>query len=279
MTTQAEVHKYKSEYCDAWKIQTEIVQISANKMNQWHALALLNVAEIEVLIGVSKCDVQQKIEFARSMPNLGARLATVCDIVLGDLYLREKALCAAQVLFEKCLRSTLDAEVKSVCLERLGNTSQWGANASMCQWTIIFLTLRVYKALQFFGDTFLHEKDEDTAITLFTVALEAFTYIDVHQSRAECMLRLGDIFKCRGDWLKAVELWTTARPLFERSSQTKEVQCVEERLAYVDHDVLEQQREKTTCLMELHAPARNLSPIQDKEYVALVDELFDQLVV
>jgi tetratricopeptide (TPR) repeat protein len=247
MTTQASVHSSKSEYSDAWKIYTEILQF-ANKHPHYHAITLLNLAIIGVLIGVPKCDVQQNIDLARSIFHVGARVTAACDAILGGLYLREKDLCGAQLLFEKCLQADVDAEIKFICLEKLGNASQWGADYSMYQWTTVFLVyslkckrpLQVHKALQFLGDIFLHQKDVDTAITLFTAALEGFTYMDVHQGRAECMCRLGDISNSCGDQLKAVELWMTAKPLFERSSQWKEVQGVEERLACVGKDVLEQ---------------------------------------
>jgi hypothetical protein len=80
---------------------------------------------------------------------------------------------------------------------------------------------------------FIHQKDEETAISLFTVALEGFTYIDVHRSRAECMLRLGDISREHNELLKAQQLWETARPLFEHSSQAKQVKDFDDRLAGV----------------------------------------------
>jgi tetratricopeptide (TPR) repeat protein len=54
MNTQAEVHKCKSEYSKAWKIQTEILQISTDQHAYRNAFALLNLAEIEVAIGVQK---------------------------------------------------------------------------------------------------------------------------------------------------------------------------------------------------------------------------------
>jgi hypothetical protein len=250
MATQAEVHKCKSEYSEAWKIHTEIDQVSANRNPFWHVAALLNVAEIQVLTGVPKHDVQRNVDLARSIYNIEAWVTSTCYVILGGLQLRDKDLCAAQLLFEKCLRSAYNAEIKSLCLEGLGNASQWGTDYSMFRWTTIFLVysikckqhLQVHKALQFCGDIFLHEQDEDTAITLFTVALEGFTYMDVHHSRAECMMRLGDISNNHGDQLEAIELWTTARPLFERSSQLKEVQCVDEKLAGIGSDVLEQHR-------------------------------------
>ncbi|KAJ7829443.1 hypothetical protein B0H14DRAFT_3717557 [Mycena olivaceomarginata] len=64
MATQAEVHKCKSEYSEAWKIQMEILQISANRDPYWHTVALLNVAEIQVLMGAPKHDVEQNVDLA-----------------------------------------------------------------------------------------------------------------------------------------------------------------------------------------------------------------------
>jgi hypothetical protein len=93
--------------------------------------------------------------------------------------------------------------------------------------------LGIYKALQFMGDGILAQDDEDTAITLFTVALEGFTDMDVHRSRAECMLQLGDVCKQHDNLLEAMEHWNMARPLFERSSQAKQVEAIDKRLASV----------------------------------------------
>jgi hypothetical protein len=53
--------------------------------------------------------------------------------------------------------------------------------------------LRIYKTLKFLIDLFLYQNDKHTATNLFRVALEGFIQMDVHHSRAECMLRLGDI--------------------------------------------------------------------------------------
>ncbi|KAJ7910313.1 hypothetical protein B0H13DRAFT_1876848 [Mycena leptocephala] len=177
------------------------------------------------------------------------------DVQCAYLYLREGNFLAAMTLFESCLKlSFTPPDIMSYSLERLGN------------------------ALQFLGDTFLAQDDEHTAINLFTVALEGFTYMDVHCSRAECMLRLGDISKGEGDLLNAVELWTTARSLFEQSSQAKQVENIDQRLAGVSEDVLEQHRKNLDRLTELTAPSgtvdeiNELSDIEDMEGLDLEDE-------
>jgi hypothetical protein len=153
-------------------------------------------------------------------------------------------------------------------------------------WTTVFLVhsvqrrekLGIYKALQFLGDVLLAQDDQQTATSLFTVALEGFTYMDVHRSRAGCMLRLGDISKGQGNLLKAVEHWTTARPLFEQSSQAKQVNNIDQRLADVGDNVLEQHRKNLAHLAELTAPSgtvdeiNDLSDIEDMEGLDLEDD-------
>jgi hypothetical protein len=132
--------------------------------------------------------------------------------------------------------------------------------------------LGIHKALQFPGDIFLADDDVETGISLFTVALEGFTQMDVHHSRAECMLHLGDISEGHGNLLGAVELWKTARPLFERSSQTKQVEHIDERLATVGENVLEEHKKNLAYLAEHNAPSgsvegleNDLSDIEDLE--------------
>jgi hypothetical protein len=73
--------------------------------------------------------------------------------------------------------------------------------------------------------------DQSTASTLFVLALDGFTEMDVHRWRGDCMLRLGDISQDRGDLHNAATLWKAARPLFDRSSQAKSVARIDAKLA------------------------------------------------
>jgi hypothetical protein len=196
----------------------------------------------------------------------------MCDVILADLHLREGNLLAAKTILVRCLKVTLSySQMQTRCLEQLGDASCWGGSDGMSNWTTVFLVhslkrtekLGIYKALKFLGDVFLSQNDEPTAISLFTVALEGFTQMDVHHSRAECMLRFGDIAMGHGDPLKAVEFWERARPLFERSLQAKQVQHINERLADISDDVLEQHRKNLAHLAELNAPAGTVEELED----------------
>ena len=77
------------------------------------------------------------------------------------------------------------------------------------------------------------------------------------------MLRLGDISKQHGDFLKAVEFWHRARPLFEWSSQAKQINQIDERLASVSEDVLLQHQKNLACLAELNAPTGIVEEVED----------------
>ncbi|KAJ7762612.1 hypothetical protein B0H16DRAFT_517990 [Mycena metata] len=261
VSLQAAVHKSKSEYAEARNIQNQILQelLAAHDIyNQ--ALALLNIAGIEIFMGVSKNLIQEKIDASQAIVKVmeNARLIAVCNITQANLNLREGD--TSSVLLHKCLNSgwgNFSVEV-SHCLELLGDHSHWeGSHPS--SWTIVFLahSLKrkqkpgIHKALQFLGDVFLRNNDKITAISLFTLALEGFTQMDVHQSRAECMMRLGDISKENSDLLGALELWETARPLFEYSSQIKQVQDIDERLSGISEAVRQQHRINLTQLAEL----------------------------
>jgi tetratricopeptide (TPR) repeat protein len=249
MNTQAEVHRHKSEYVEAHSIHNSILVEASIQDPHGYGFALLSVTEIGVLIGAPKDDVWRNCDRARKiLDTLGdVELVSMRDVILADLYLREGHTLKARTIFKRCLNMKEYSQIQTYCLERLGNTSYWGDLDGMSSWTTVFLVhslkrkqkLGVYKALQFLGDIFLSQNDEHTATSLFTVALEEFTQMDVHHSRAECMLQLGDISMGHGDPLKAVEFWERARPLFERSSQAKQVQHINERLAGISEDVLE----------------------------------------
>ncbi|KAJ7902459.1 hypothetical protein B0H13DRAFT_2513217 [Mycena leptocephala] len=289
LNTQAEIHLLKSEYVEARSIHCMILQeSSANQSPYTYSITLVNIAEIDVSIGAAKENVQSNCNLARNIFNTAdlAGEVVACDIVLADLYLREGNFLAAKTIFERCVKFHGNPEIISYCLEQLGDISPWGALHQMSTWTTVFLVhslrhkenLKIHKGIQFLGDFFLAEDDEHTAISLFTVALDGFTYMDVHRSRAECLLRLGDISKGHGNLLKAVELWEMAKPLFKRSSQFKQVEQVDERLAGVRENVLEQHRTNLVHLAELDASSGHaedldyLSEIENMEVLDLEDD-------
>jgi tetratricopeptide (TPR) repeat protein len=262
MTSQAEVHKSKSEYNEAHQIQTQILCEAMDCDTYTHAFALLNLAEISVSIGAPRDNIEKTIENARHMLQTTLEM-TMCDTILAALYLREGETATAMTLFKRCLKSWEHQEVKSYCLERLANVNSWDAVNQMSTWTTVFLVhalrskekLGINKALQFMGDVFLANDNEMTAVSLYTIALAGFIGMDVHRSRAECLLRLGDISIAHGALLRAVGLWKMARPLFERSVQAKQVILIDERLAGVSTEILEQHSKAQVAGLEGAEPS------------------------
>jgi tetratricopeptide (TPR) repeat protein len=274
MTTQANIHQLKSEYVEAHSIHTRILEETSIQDPYNYGITVLNVAEIDVIVGAPKDDVQRNCDRARKMLDTVGNVegVTMCDVILSDLHLREGNSLAAKTILARCFKVTLEySEMQTFCLERLGDTSRWGSLHGMWSCTTVFLVhslkrkekLGIYKALQFLGDLFLSQEDKHTAISLFTVALEGFTEMDVHRSRAECMLRFGDISMRHSDLLKAVEFWERARPLFEHSSQAKQVQHINERLAGISEDMLEQHQNNLARLAELTAPSGTVEELED----------------
>jgi hypothetical protein len=131
-----------------------------------------------------------------------------------------------------------------VCLERFAQRGLWHAEEPTSKWPAVYLAfaqqskdkLAIHKALLFLGDVFISQGDDVTAHSLFTVALDGFNFMDIHRGRAQCLLRLGDLARNTGDVSHAVELWTAARPLFERSSQGKDIAQIDARLAALEHN-------------------------------------------
>ncbi|KAJ7453399.1 hypothetical protein FB451DRAFT_1185207 [Mycena latifolia] len=242
---QAEVHRCKSEYVEARDLTKQIMDnVSMEQDKFQYAFVSLNIAQLDVELGAPKHIVQGNIDMANTLLKTGATsvVTTFRDTVEAALLLREGDLLAANRLFEQCLAASWgrDAEVVTYCLERLGDVSQWTATAQTSfTWPVTFLgnslklkqKLEIHKALQFLGDVFLAQGDRDTGYSLFTVALDGFTQLDVHRSRGECMLRLGDLSKLQGDMQSAANQWKAARPLFERSSQGMKIVDLDDRLA------------------------------------------------
>jgi tetratricopeptide (TPR) repeat protein len=252
---QAEVHRCKSEYAEARNIQIHILQdCSADQSPYLHALALLNIAQIDVETGASEHEIQGNLGTALTLFQERLKYSTgvnFCDTIRAALNIQQGNSSAARRCFQKCLQTAWgkDVEVVSHRLEKLGAFHQWGpVDQGSFPCTVSFLVhsikhkqmLELHKALQFLGDVFQAQGDQTTAVSLFTVALNGFNHMDVHRSRAECMVRLGAISKLNGDELKAAALWQTARPLFEQSLQGKQLAALDTKLAGIHHNELKE---------------------------------------
>jgi hypothetical protein len=71
MITQAEVHRHKSEYIEARNIHTFILEVTSIQEPYGYGSALLNVAEIDVMIGAPKDDVQRNCDSQKNVRHCG----------------------------------------------------------------------------------------------------------------------------------------------------------------------------------------------------------------
>jgi tetratricopeptide (TPR) repeat protein len=248
--SQAVVHNAKSEYVEARNIGVRILaDVSMGEDPYIHAMASQSMAEVDLHMGAPQSDIQKNIDVAKSILNRVGQAgpALLCDVWQARLRLREGDILGASNLFQETFAASWgkDSTNAAYCLEVLGDIGLWGEiglTPGWSTWATLFLVyslklkknLQIHKALRCLGDVFLVQGDEVTAIGLWTTALDGFTLMDIHRGRADCMLRLGDISKGHGDMQRAAELWKTARPLFERSSQVNQVKQIDERLDSMD---------------------------------------------
>lgn len=291
MNGEAEVYLQKSEYAKAHSLYTQIIQnTSADQDPHNYASGLLNVAEIGVLIGENKHKVYQNLDKAKTILNaLPLSVALhYCDMTLASMHLREGETLIAKIMFQKSLYAFWGSTSEGVLynLAKLGDLNKWPSSdfVWVSRYTVVFLAysgvhqhkLALYQAVQFLGDVFLAQGDQSTASSLFIVALEGFTFMDIHRSRAECMLHLGDISKHRGDLVKAVELWKEAQILFERSLQSNSLAQINKRLAAVGQDVLNAPNSSLLKLKDLNVPGRFEEVVVEDGHSIKIGKLDDE---
>ncbi|KAJ7472991.1 hypothetical protein B0H11DRAFT_1345723 [Mycena galericulata] len=243
---EADAHMLKSEYTEARALYFQISRDTSADLDIYnHTDSVVNIGKIGVIIGQDRAEVQKTLEQAITLYNDVKFAGGVndCEIILADLNLRERSYLTARAMFQKCLKYAwaIYAPGATQCLERMADVTRW--NSANFKWAstcaVLYLAFAkkhkqrcaVYKALQSLGQMFLANGDEGTAESLFIVALEGFTYMDVHCSRAQCMLSLGDIAKLVGHPERAALLWAEARPLFNRSLQSMAVTQIDIRFA------------------------------------------------
>jgi hypothetical protein len=145
------------------------------------------------------------------------------------------------------------------------------------RWAIILLALgmttkskgAIAKALRCAGDLLL-EHDESTSLSLFSAALDTFTFMDVHRDKADCMVRMASIFERRGERRNAVNILKEASSLYERSSQKQEIAKINTKLESL-MSILEQYVPQLQRLAELSVPVGDLEKAQLEELGEIED--------
>ncbi|KAJ7892995.1 hypothetical protein B0H13DRAFT_1886488 [Mycena leptocephala] len=243
---QAEIHFLKTEYPEARLIHD--ATINSTPPGQPPTIntvfSHLNLALIDIVTGSSTELVNKHLDICRHHFSTTFAYPTgklYCNMAQADLYLRTSQPIAAKLLLEECYsasRGKLE-EGATFCLERLADFS-YGLNdhVTTARWAGVYLgsalrskdKLATMKAMKCLGDILLADGDNETAFNLFTVALDGFTFMDVHRWKGICLVRLADILVDRGEDQKSVEFWTSGRALLAGCSQTRDVAQVDAKL-------------------------------------------------
>ncbi|KAJ7721979.1 hypothetical protein B0H14DRAFT_3520459 [Mycena olivaceomarginata] len=280
MNMEAEVYQLKTEYTEARRIQEVLLrQTSAVLCPNVHGYTLANIAFLDTVTGASTDVVSSNLRAATRVFQIAhyPRGISICELFHAGLLLREGDTAQARTDYMRLFASarSSDSDVAWSCLAKLADPQKpVHGDAEVARWAVVFLAftlhasvrslLTVHRALRCFGDVLTQQGAENSALSVLAIALEGFTWMDVHQSRAECMWTMGNIYLRRGDLCKASMLWKDARPLFERSLQTKAVSEIDARLALVkQHQEAEMERfsklNVPTVLVQQQMAAETLS--------------------
>ncbi|KAJ7246446.1 hypothetical protein C8J57DRAFT_1241496 [Mycena rebaudengoi] len=253
----AEIHLLKTQYQESRDIQVLI--LSNLQPQTYHAIATnLNIVSIDTATGVDSEIIKSAIDTCcLSIKSLHGYTQTHMylwiDLRLAEIFLQDGDHTAAYELFARTFTSASaqDTFIEEVllCLERLADLSTNMNNIqNTLRWAGIYFALAskskellaTMKALYCVGQILSAQGDVNAALSILTVALDGFTFMDVHRWRGDCMVQIAGIMEQRGATKQSVELLKAARPLFERSSQANNITQIDAKLQFVDAQILEQ---------------------------------------
>jgi hypothetical protein len=157
----------------------------------------------------------------------GKIMCLIADHTAAELCLQEGDHVMANSMFQNFVTSSQKISAIDLAIQGLARLSDLSTEMNnimtTLKWAGVFLSLALkcknkHQTMQAFhclGQIFSAEGDDEAALTLFNVALNGFTFMDVHRWRADCMVRIADILNNRGEVINAIELWKAARPLFK----------------------------------------------------------------
>lgn len=219
MNLEAEIHFQKTEYHESRKIHFACAKITSEEWNPLErAYAFVNIATIDIVVGAEEKGIRQTLDVARRLFTINAypRGISNCDVVLADLLFREGQRDEAYAFYQRCLTVSRgkDAEIPLLCWEKLGDIAYANGDVTTAfrHWMAYFAFTQktrkmaaTHQALRCLGDIFLAEGDDEIALSVFQVALDSFTMMDIHRGRGDCKLRIGDVMKRRAGVARAVD--------------------------------------------------------------------------
>ncbi|KAJ7452069.1 hypothetical protein B0H11DRAFT_2201393 [Mycena galericulata] len=234
---EADVHLNKTAYVDSRRTLELVLKYSSpEKFDLFHGVALLNIASIDVILGVfdSEPEVLAALELPRQIFTARQYLLglPLCDRVLANFLLSQGRKAEAKEMFEKCVNSFggRSEESFATCMRILGDITLWPDVRSSTHWATTYLAYgrtnssvtAISWALRLLGDIFKEDGDNETSGALFEVALQEFTRMGIYRGRAECLLRLAEIAEKSGMHEVRTDHLLEARRMFLRSGMVVE---------------------------------------------------------
>ncbi|KAF8129405.1 hypothetical protein K438DRAFT_2137186 [Mycena galopus ATCC 62051] len=214
MNTEAEAYQSKTEYVKAQNLHKILLHQTSPLLSPiQHAYSLINIAHLDIVIGGNKETIFRSLDLATStFRNLRfQRGISVCEASIADWQLREGDVAGALERYTQLFAGVggKDHEIAYHCLAKLADPRHsLHADEEIARWATVFLA--------------------------FTMRSSARNMLAVHQSRAECMQTMGDLYLRRGEISKASILWREAKPLFQKSLQGNSVAEIDGRLAQME---------------------------------------------
>ncbi|KAJ7330420.1 hypothetical protein DFH08DRAFT_882605 [Mycena albidolilacea] len=245
---EGEVYQLRTDYAESRHIHELILQQSSAMLSPvTYAYNLVNIVSLDLLTGTSTDLVSHHLDAAADAFQTAQfpRGILLCQVLAVDLKVREGDKTGAHTEYIRAFAgaySNNDDELSRYCLCKLADsTHPVHADSEIKRWAVVLLAftmrpcsqnmLAVHQAMWFLGNVLAQQDADDEALSILTVALEGFTWMDVHCSRAECMRTLGEVHFKRGEFHRASIFWMEARPLFERSLQAQAVAEIDCKLA------------------------------------------------
>ncbi|KAF7353372.1 NB-ARC domain-containing protein [Mycena sanguinolenta] len=241
LDTRAEVNLAKTDYLEARRLYKRITEMTAPTRSPWfHAHSLVMIAHIDILTEGEVPDILESLDAAAAVYAAHNRKSFVHSSVAAELQLYRGDSENARASFMVCLGPKISPSTQThFCLAALGDPSHGMHRIADCfRWAVVYCAferktndmVRTLNALRCLGDIYVAFGDDETALQLFHVVLEAGIKMDVYRLSAECMVGIGDIMMRRGDLVEAKGMWTSAHPIFLRSSRSRDAASVQKRL-------------------------------------------------
>ncbi|KAJ7079301.1 hypothetical protein B0H15DRAFT_914174 [Mycena belliarum] len=243
LNVSAEIYDRRTDYTAARALHLRIYKARRAIDDLPKAWDLLNVALIDVELGDAE-SVRVNLEAAQQFVPPAVWEASGSEIhaqiLRADLFYLNGELRKAVEGYEAALKSAGWVDLGIIAIEKLTNVSlKTGDLRSALRYSVLLLAAAgrahdfaaTHQAVRCLGDILLETGDENTALSLFQIALSGFKLMGIHRGTGDCLIRIGDVLNSRGERSEAREMWAEARPMFMKSSQNPDVARCDERLA------------------------------------------------